>query len=174
MKKKLYISIIILVSILVIVYKWCLLPVFLVLQGYVPNNYAVYKKLDDTYETQVLKVYKKNRDFKYVEVSKNQFGLWELKDEGELCTAEDLYTSFGYEVFVIENQNESFSTDAEWHKVFEIKKTVKDINFTFENLPTEVSHEFMEMDDGYIVELISRQVNVGRIDLETFVDKIEN
>ena len=166
-KKKVYISVIIVVAILVIAYKWCSLPVFLMLQGYTPNNYTVHKELGDEYEAQILKVFNKNRDFNYIEVSKNQFGLWELNGEGELCTAQDLYTSLDYEVFILENQNESFTTDAEWRKVFEIK-------FNFDNLPKEVNYELAETDESYIVELSSRDVPVGKIGLETFLSGIED
>ncbi len=172
MKKKLYIATVILVAILIVVYKWCSLPIFLMLQGYVPNNYTVYKEINDIYKRQVIKVYNKNEDFKYIEVNKNQFGLWEIDGEGELCTQEDFYTSFAYKELIIEVEDESFSTDVQWHKVFEMKHEVKGMHFNFENLPKEVSYEFMEMGDSYIVELISCKVPVRKIGLEVFVDGI--
>ena len=171
-KKRLF-GICTLIANMAILYRWCSLPILLMLQGYTPNDYTVYENLDDVYQTQILKVYTKNRDFKYIEVRKNQFGLWELNREGELCTAEDLYTSLRYEGFIVEKHNESFRTDAEWRKVFEIKKTVKDINFNFDNLPKEVNYELAETDESYIVELSSRDVPVAKISLDEFVDGIE-
>lgn len=160
MKQKIYLTIICTAIVLGIIYKSCTLPISLMIQGYEPFNYSIYKVMDyGDHKDKIIKVHNKDGSFAYIEFTKNKIGLWKEAaiTISEACGVNDLYATLYYLTPEVENTEKDFHVYYMEHKLFAIQKAKGDIKFNFDNLPTDISYILTENEEEYIVELKSKR-----------------
>lgn len=185
--KKIILGICVSIIFISITYAFKPLPIALLINGYNPLNYKVYKQIDDSGDL-IIRAQYFDDDFNYIIArKKNNFG-WNISYDGVKSSINIIsgdvqylikYTSliWSNHILVVSDYNDS-EIEVNHHRIIEIDKINQKIHFDFTKLPNDIEYILKETPTSYIIELSNRaskdsgSISVGMIDIKDFIANV--